>query len=128
MTHPEYEQKRRECWEEFLRKHEISRADGVTADAFIVAFDRACALGKQEIKQEIKQEKDAEDTVISGWVGRDMSGSLYVYCHEPERNLMKCLWEGDIMGISLSDDMFPDLTWESDPIEVELIIKRKKNG
>lgn len=60
MTHPEYEQKRRECWEEFLRKHEISRADGVTADAFIVAFDRACALGKQEIKQEIKQEKDAE--------------------------------------------------------------------
>lgn len=71
--------------------------------------------------------KDA-DTVIQGWVGRDMSGSLYVYCHEPERNLMKCLWEGDIMSISLSDDMFPDLTWESDPKPVEIIIKRKKNG
>lgn len=51
--------KKRECWEEFLQKHEISRADGVTADAFIMAFDRAYALGKQEIKQEIKQEKDA---------------------------------------------------------------------
>lgn len=24
--------------------------------------------------------------------------------------------------------LFPDLTWESDPLEVELIIKRKKNG
>lgn len=65
-------------------------------------------------------------TVIQGWVGRDMSGSLYVYCHEPERNLMKCLWEGDIMSISLSDDMFPDLTWDSDPEEVEIILKRKK--
>lgn len=65
-------------------------------------------------------------TVIQGWVGRDMSGSLYVYCHEPERNLMKCLWEGDIMSISLSDDMFPDLTWDSDPEPVEIIIKRKK--
>lgn len=47
MTQQEYEQKKRECWEEFLQKHEISRADGVTADAFIMAFDRAYALGKQ---------------------------------------------------------------------------------
>lgn len=28
--------------------------------------------------------------------------------------------------ITLPKDSFPDLTWESDPIEVELIIKRKK--
>lgn len=47
MTQHEYEAKKRECWEEFLRKHEISRADGVTADVFIVAFGRAYALGKQ---------------------------------------------------------------------------------
>lgn len=29
---------------------------------------------------------------------------------------------------SVLERLFPDLTWESDPIEVELIIKRKKNG
>lgn len=52
MTRQEYKQKRRECWEEFLQKYEISGADGVTADAFTMAFDRAFALGKQE--------KDAE--------------------------------------------------------------------
>lgn len=52
MTQQEYEQKKRKCWEEFLQKHEICTADGVTADAFIMAFDRAYALGKQE--------KDAE--------------------------------------------------------------------
>lgn len=53
MTQQEYEQKKQECWKEFLQKHEISSADGVTADAFITAFDRAYALGKHE--------KDAED-------------------------------------------------------------------
>lgn len=52
MTTEEYEQKKRKCWEEFLQKHEIRTADGVTAVAFIMAFDRAYALGKQE--------KDAE--------------------------------------------------------------------
>lgn len=57
MTQPEYEAKKRECWEEFLQKHEISGADGVTADAFIMAFDCAFAIGKQE--------KDAEETPIS---------------------------------------------------------------
>lgn len=52
MTTEEYEQKKRKCWEEFLQKHEINTADGVTAGAFIMAFDRAYALGKHE--------KDAE--------------------------------------------------------------------
>lgn len=29
---------------------------------------------------------------------------------------------------SLPIDSFPDLTWESEPEPVEIIIKRKKNG
>lgn len=81
--------------------------------------------GERYSPSELDFNVDAEDTVIQGWVGRDMSGSLYVYCHEPERNLMKCLWEGDIMSISLSDDMFPDLTWDSEPIKVSILIKRE---
>jgi len=162
MTQPEYEQKKRECWEEAV----LHGALEVDKDLlFDHAFKCGYALGKQAetISQEEiekaaaeyservgksrdvtwndgeygfvaganfalgKQEKDA-DTVIQGWVARDMNGRLYVYCHEPKRNLMECLWEGEIMNISLSDDMFPDLTWESEPIEVELIIKRKNNG
>lgn len=55
MTQQEYDQNKRECWEEFLQKHEISTADGVTADAFIMAFDRAYALGKQ--KETVTQEE-----------------------------------------------------------------------
>lgn len=65
MTRQEYKQKRRECWEEFLQKYEISGADGVTADAFTMAFDRAFALGKQE--------KDADTVTIN-------KGKYYKLC------------------------------------------------
>lgn len=49
MTQPEYEQKKRECWEEFMRS-----TDKIITprDAFSFAFNHAYALGKQE--------KDAE--------------------------------------------------------------------
>lgn len=44
MTQPDYDQKKRECWEEYTRKcvHEGKSAYG----AFNFAFDRAYALGK----------------------------------------------------------------------------------
>lgn len=60
MTQTEYEQKRRECWEEFCESDKPYDVE----PAFDFAFDRAYALGKQEIKQEIKQEKDAEGEEI----------------------------------------------------------------
>lgn len=60
MTDKEYEQKRRECWEEF--KNAVFNGDTSHSPygAFVFAFDRAYVLGKQETKQEIKQETDAE--------------------------------------------------------------------
>lgn len=63
MNNQEYGQKRAECWEKF----KLENLDGEGPwqpvsryNVFCDAFDRAYALGKQEIKQEIKQEKDAE--------------------------------------------------------------------
>ncbi len=119
MNNQEYEPQKRECWEEYTRKcvHEGKSAYG----AFIFAFDRAYALGKQE--------KDAEETVIHGWVARDKSGDLYMYHTKPLRNVVADRWRGESSDIDLYNNLlFPDLTWDSDPIEVELIIKRKKNG
>lgn len=73
-----------------------------------------------------KQEKDAEDTVIQGWVARDANGSLYAYCIKPERNVVLQVWVGRYADFDMHDSLLPDLTWNDDPIEVELIIKRKK--
>lgn len=137
MKQIEYEQKKRECWENFWDEisGNIDFAPGVDdrmKEHIYDTFDRAYALGKQETKQEskqeIKQETDVEETVISGWVARDMNDNLYVYCHKPKRNLMECLWEGEIVNIPIYNDTFPDLSWSDEPQEVELIIKRKKNG
>jgi len=74
---------------------------------------------------------NSEETVISGWVARDSNESLYLFCLKPKR--VRYLRSGDGVWMSrtvekLDPTLFPDLTWESDPIEVELTIKRKNNG
>lgn len=51
MTQLEYEQKKRECWEEYWRTHKTylhgDSAEIVLHETFTDAFDRAYALGKQ---------------------------------------------------------------------------------
>lgn len=116
MTQPEYEQKKRECWEEFCESDKPYDVE----PAFDLAFDRAYALGKQ---------KNNADTVIQGWVARDKRGTICLYNECPERyNAPINEWGTDnpLQYYRIPDKLFPDLTWKSDPIEVELIIKRKK--
>lgn len=48
MTQPEYDQQKRECWEEYLSEHKTT----YTRTAFDYAFDRAYSLGKQEKEAE----------------------------------------------------------------------------
>lgn len=78
-----------------------------------------------------KQEKDADETAISGWVARDEDGDLYTYIDKPKREDVPwddaTYWVGKTF-IELDSTLFPDLTWESEPEPVEIIIKRKKNG
>lgn len=118
MTQQEYNFKGQKCWEEYLRK-QISEGKS-SYSAFLASFDYAYALGKQE--------KDAENAVIQGWVARDNdSQGLYLYGSAPTRGID--IWNGHGSLLVLLDaKLYPDLTWDSDPIEVELIIKRKKNG
>lgn len=112
MTQQDYEQKKCECWEEF--KREVQCLPVSRHDVFCAAFDRAYALGKQE--------KDA-DTVIRGWVARDCDGDVFLYQNKPDRHGI--YWNG-VMTLSLPIDSFPDLTWKSGPLPVEITIKRKK--
>ncbi len=118
MTQQEYEQKKCECWRIYAGGFDIK--DEIPNEAFNWVFDRAYALGKQE--------KNAEDTVISGWVARDEDENLFMYNTKPERDETIHMWMGECANIDLRNHLFPDLTWESEPQEVEIIIKRKKNG
>lgn len=111
MTQQEYEKAKAECWIEFCKEHPIETPSISIGEAFAYAFDLAFALGKQE--------KDA-DTVIQGWVARDKDGEIYLYEDKP----VQCSdeWAGRLHP----EFDFQKLRWTSDPIEVELIIKRKK--
>ena len=127
MTQTEYEQKRAELWYEYTA---MLRRNCATRYVFDKIFDRAYALGKQEIKQETKQEKDA-DTVIHGWVGRDQDGNLPLFVgSKPYKQEGMDYWSvphgRSLEYLNLNPALFPDLTWESDPLPVEIIIKRKE--
>lgn len=134
MTQQEYEQKKRECWEEVMAQ-DPSRLLSIAS--FEAVFDRAFALGKlqascEQVKEEISQEKDT-DTVLQGWVCRDkewdkvlFASDLYLSMEYPTREEWAGTWRGMGAYIPLNTELFPDLTWESDPQECEIIIKRKK--
>lgn len=123
MTQTEYEAKKRECWEEYVS---MLNRNCATRYVFDKIFDRAYAIGKQE--------KDA-DTVISGWVAIDENilGS-YLHTSKPICKNVPIADTGDYYAEWLSEGqvyllderLFPDMDSDSDPIEVEIIIKRKK--
>lgn len=120
----EYEQKKRECWEEFKNEVFNGNISYSPYGGFDFAFDRAYALGKQE--------KDA-DAVIQGWVCRDkewdkdlFASDLYLSAEKPTRDEYCGVWCNMCAYMPLNTELFPDLTWDSDPEPVEIIIKRKK--
>lgn len=69
---------------------------------------------------------DNVGTVISGWVARDAdTRNLFVYKSKPIR--MSCMWSTLNPGLfPLDPSLFPDLTWESDPLPVTITIKPKQ--
>lgn len=78
-----------------------------------------------------KQDKDA-DTVIQGWVARDQDGYISLFKDKPIRDtcdkddIPYGFWD-DVDGncIDLPITLFPDLTWESEPIKVRISIIRE---
>lgn len=62
------------------------------------------------------------ETTISGWVCRDEDGTLCLYYTKPMRG--KEEWFG-MYNRHLPIDSFPSLTWQHDPIEVDIQIKPK---
>ena len=94
---------------------------------------------EKETKESLNQwlsEKDTEETVIQGWVCRDKKyNALNLHAEKPYRaqsgydvSNEPDWWESDCASfLPLDKNLFPDLTWDDDPIEVEIIIKRKKN-
>lgn len=56
------------------------------------------------------------------WIARNKDGKLYVYAHKPERrNIDFINTFGGVLRINPS--LFPEVTWENSPVEVEEPLK-----
>ena len=51
------------------------------------------------------------------WIVRDFEGELFAFYKKPERESR--YWASD-RYIEIDDNLFPNLTWEDEPLEVEL--------
>lgn len=54
------------------------------------------------------------------WIARDMDGQLFLYRTEPRRCKNMFASTGSIVGIRLLKELFPEVTFENSPQEVEL--------
>lgn len=63
---------------------------------------------------------------IKGWVARDKSGTLFFFQQtKPNRHENGDYWVGDGHSFVLMNEaLCSKLTWEDEPIEVELTIKK----
>lgn len=125
MDNQEYEQKKRECWEEAVLHGALEVDKNLLFDH---AFKCGYSLGKHE--------KDAEETVINGWVARNKYNEPFLYTSKPHRincGIVFCehtdAWSSDDLSFfPLDKDLFPNITWDNEPQEYEIIIKRKNHG
>ena len=73
------------------------------------------------------EEAEQTESAVSGWVCRDEHSDLYVVIGCKPKRTRFGFWENDSSDcITLPKDRFPSLTWESDPIEVTVTVKPKK--
>lgn len=82
----------------------------------------------EEVQQRLKEAftPPHPEASISGWVARDRTGALSLYQSYPERQENLGYWRDGLGEFDLSETDFPSLTWQDEPIEVEITIKPKK--
>lgn len=54
------------------------------------------------------------------WVARDKDGNLFAYNDKPTRCDNQREWFAEKFLFSMENSYFPNLTWEDEPLEVEL--------
>lgn len=67
------------------------------------------------------------------WIARDENGGLYCYSTKPVRclevgewmfNMVKELSDDEVDSYSISNTHFPELSWNDEPIKVEVTYKK----
>ena len=67
-----------------------------------------------------KSGKTMESKEYKLWIVRDWGGMLFAYFNKPIRDTIWKEWVSDGVLLSIDDSLFPDLTWEEEPLKVVL--------
>ena len=103
----------------------VSRAEREKGCEDIILEEKTRCL--REIQ--IVKEKYESLPKIRGWVARDKDGTLAFHTgaapvRMKEFSSRKEIWDNFGSGMNISKSMFPEILWESDPVEVELLIRK----
>lgn len=63
------------------------------------------------------------------WIARDKNEGLWLYIAKPQRSEMGEWWNVSLKEydcLKINGELFPELRWEDEPIEVELVRKEVK--
>ena len=71
------------------------------------------------IRMKMKNKNLLKKKTCKLWVARDKSGELCIYNTKPERDYVRDFWCSDLY-FTIFPNLFPELTWKDEPIEVEL--------
>lgn len=58
------------------------------------------------------------------WIARDRTNDVWFYKEKPHYNMEKGRFEGKLILMPIEGDIFPEVTFENGPKEVELMIKK----
>lgn len=115
----------KKAWRDYAKERGLPDSLDYAPKGVILAALKQAFRAGVEISD--KQEKDSE-AVIRGWAARDEDGQMWLYKHKPIRMfdyISYGQWDGEVVD-TRPYSYFPDLTWNSEPVETEIIIKRKK--
>lgn len=84
-------------------------------------------LNKMPRKGYVKALHDVESLPkITGWVARDKDNGTYLHLVPTDRQPGDVFWSRRGPTIPLKYEFFQELTWESEPVEVEILIRKKQ--
>ena len=93
--------------------------DNKTIDMSYVPQDMTAI---EYVRNDLVQQEQPDVSARHGWVARDMNNDLHYFSVKPVRSGAKW-WDRDYLSMEVDGSLFGELTWEDEPIEVELFIR-----
>lgn len=64
-----------------------------------------------------------QTATIEAWICKDKNNSLKICNEKPYRNMVLECWSSGVSSITIPKEMFPNITWDTTPKKVKVIIE-----